>query len=208
MAAAAGGPKGGTGGADRGKIEAEQRLLDSARDAFAAKGYHGTSTREIAAGAGMSPAAMYIHFNSKQDVLLRLSIAGHASALAALEPGAATGGTATKRLRAAVYSFAYWHAENHTTGRIVQYERSALTEENRAQVASLRREIVQVMRAIIAEGARTGEFAVDSVDTTTLSVLSLCIDTVRWFPSRELHTAEAVGTAYAGLAERMVKSIG
>ncbi|PSR70232.1 TetR family transcriptional regulator [Nocardia sp. MDA0666] len=205
MAASAIGPKG-PGGADRGKLEAERRLLDSARDAFAAKGYYGTSTREIAAGAGMSPAAMYIHFSSKQDVLLRLSIAGHTSALAALESGAATDGSATKRLRAAVYSFAHWHAENHTTARIVQYERTALTEENRAEVTRLRRKITKLMREIIAEGVRTGEFAVDNVDTTTLSVLSLCIDTVRWFPSRELHTAEAVGAAFAGLAERMVKA--
>lgn len=205
-ASAAGQPKGGANGTDRPGAEAEQRLLDAARDAFAAKGYHGTTTREIAAGAGMSPAAMYIHFSSKQDILLRLSIAGHASALAALVAGADTEGTATKRLRSAVYSFAYWHGEHHTTGRIVQYERNALTEENLTQVVNLRREIVRVMRGIVSEGVRSGEFAVDNVDTTTLAVLSLCIDTVRWFPSRELHTPEAVGTAFASLAERMVKS--
>lgn len=196
------------GGADRPGSEAEQRLLDAARDAFAAKGYHGTTTRQIAAGAGMSPAAMYIHFRSKQDVLLRLSITGHTSALAVLVAGADTAGSATKRLRSAVYSFASWHAEHHTTGRIVQYELDALTEENLTQVVHLRREIVRVMREIIAEGVRTGEFAVDNVDTTTLAVLSLCIDTVRWFPSRELHTPEAVGAAYANLAERMVRSSG
>lgn len=202
----AGESRGVTGAADRPGVEAEQRLLAAATDAFAVKGYHGTTTREIAAGAGMSPAALYIHFSSKQEILLRLSIAGHTSALAALSAGADTEGTATKRLRSAVYSFAYWHGEHHTTGRIVQYERGALTEENLTQVVHLRREIVRVMREIISDGVRTGEFAVDNVDTTTLAVLSLCIDTVRWFPSRELHTPEAVGAAFASLAERMVKS--
>ncbi|SDD15828.1 TetR/AcrR family transcriptional regulator [Rhodococcus tukisamuensis] len=191
---------------DRPGADAEQRLLDSARDAFAAKGYHGTSTREIAAGAGMSPAAMYIHFSSKQDVLLRLILAGHESALATLISGAATTGSATKRLRSAVFCFARWHAEQHTTGRVAQYELHALTEENQAQVVRIRRDTVRVMREIIADGALTGEFAVDNVDTATLAVMSLCIDTVRWFPSRELQTHDEVGAAFASIAERIVRS--
>ncbi len=191
---------------DRPTGEAEQRLLDAARDAFAAKGYHGTSTREIAAGAGMSPAAMYIHFRSKQEVLARLSLTGHVSALSAIRAGAETAGSPTKRLRATVYAFAHWHAENHTAGRVVQYELAALDEDNHAQVVQLRHDIVATVRDIISEGTRAGEFAVADIDATTLAVLSLCIDTVRWYPSRELHTPEAVGTSFAALAERMVKA--
>lgn len=199
------GTRSGTPETERPAGEAEQRLLDAARDAFAAKGYHGTSTREIAAGAGMSPAAMYIHFRSKQDVLARLSFTGHQAALTAIRAGAATEGPATKRLCATVFAFAHWHAKNHTTGRVVQYELSALDEGNHAKIVQLRHDIVATVRTIVADGARAGEFAVPDVDVTTLAILSLCIDTVRWYPSRELHTPEAVGTAFAALAERMVK---
>ncbi len=200
------GARAGAAESDRPVGEAEQRLLDAARDAFAAKGYHGTSTREIAAGAGMSPAAMYIHFRSKQDVLARLSLTGHIAALSAIRAGADTPGSPTKRLRATVYAFAHWHAENHTAGRVVQYELAALDEDNHAQVVQLRHDIVATVRDIISEGTRAGEFAVADIDATTLAVLSLCIDTVRWYPSRELHTPEAVGTSFAALAERMVKA--
>lgn len=185
--------------------EAEQRLLDAARDAFAAKGFHGTSTREIAAGAGMSPAAMYIHFRSKQDVLARLSLEGHVAALAALTDSARIPGSPTKRLRATVYAFAHWHAENTTTARVVQYELSHLDPESHAQVVRLRRDIVSTVREILVEGIRRGDFAaVADVDTTTLAVLSLCIDTARWYPSRELRSPDAVGAALSALAERMV----
>lgn len=201
------GARSGSTESERQTGEAEQRLLDAARDAFAAKGYHGTSTREIAAGAGMSPAAMYIHFRSKQDVLARLSLTGHIAALNAIRTGADTTGSPTKRLRATVYAFAHWHAENHTTGRVVQHELSALEEDNHAKVVQLRRDIVATVRDIIAEGTRVGEFAVADIDVTTLAILSLCIDTVRWYPSRELHTPEAVGTSFATLAERMVKAV-
>ncbi|WQB75922.1 TetR/AcrR family transcriptional regulator [Prescottella equi] len=183
-------------------------MLDAARDAFAAKGYHGTSTREIAAGAGMSPAAMYIHFRSKQDVLARLSIEGHVSALARLTAAATPPGSPTKRLRAAVYAFAHWHAENTTTARVVQYELSHLDPDSHVQVVRLRRDIVNTVRSIVADGSRVGDFAVADVDTTTLAVLSLCIDTARWYPSRELDTPDAVGASLAAMAERMVGAVG
>lgn len=187
--------------------ETERKLLAGATAAFAAKGYHGTSTREIAASAGMSPAAMYIHFSSKQEVLRRLSLTGHMSALAALQRGADVPGSSQKRLRAAVYEFAFWHAENHTLGRVVQHELNALDDANRAEIVWVRHEIVTTVRGIIAEGCRSGEFAVADIDVTTLAILSLCIDTVRWYPSHELRDPESVGTSFALLAERMVGAI-
>ncbi|PTR30653.1 TetR family transcriptional regulator [Rhodococcus sp. OK519] len=198
------GTQAGTPEAVRPVGEAVQRLLDAACDAFASKGFHGTSTREIAAGAGMSPAAMYIHFRSKQDILARLSLEGHVTALTSLTDSVREPGSPTKRLRAAVYAFAHWHAENTTTARVVQYELSHLDAESHARVVQLRRDIVATVRTIIADGTRQGEFAVADIDTTTLAVLSLCIDTARWYPSRELRSPDAVGAALAALAERMV----
>jgi AcrR family transcriptional regulator len=37
------------------------RLLDAAIAAFAEKGFNGTTTRDIAAAAGLNPAAVYVH---------------------------------------------------------------------------------------------------------------------------------------------------
>ncbi|SCE24280.1 transcriptional regulator, TetR family, partial [Streptomyces sp. Termitarium-T10T-6] len=53
--------------------EAARRLLVAAVDAFAERGYHATTTRDIAGRAGMSPAALYIHFKTKQELLHRIS---------------------------------------------------------------------------------------------------------------------------------------
>jgi AcrR family transcriptional regulator len=41
------------------------RLLKAATDAFAEKGFHATTTRDIATLAGMSPAALYVQHKSK-----------------------------------------------------------------------------------------------------------------------------------------------
>lgn len=55
-----------------------ERILDIALDLFIRKGYAETSLREIAAELGFSKAALYYHFESKQDILLALHMRMHA----------------------------------------------------------------------------------------------------------------------------------
>lgn len=54
-------------------MTAEERrdaILDAARTVFARRGYHGTSTAEIAAAAGCSEPMLYKHFASKQELFV------------------------------------------------------------------------------------------------------------------------------------------
>uniref|UniRef100_A0AAU2W2H2 TetR/AcrR family transcriptional regulator n=1 Tax=Streptomyces sp. NBC_00008 TaxID=2903610 RepID=A0AAU2W2H2_9ACTN len=184
--------------------EAARRLLVAAVDAFAERGYHATTTRDIAGRAGMSPAALYIHYKTKEELLHRISRIGHDRALAVLEAAADSKGTAAERLAAAVRSFVQWHAERHTTARVVQYELDALGAEHRAEIIELRRRSDAVVRRIIGEGVAAGEFDVPDVPGTTLAVLSLCIDVARWFNAQGSRTPDEVGDLYAGLVLRMV----
>jgi AcrR family transcriptional regulator len=49
--------------------ETRQRLLDVSLDLFVRRGYAGTSVRDIAAAAGVSPGLMFHYFASKEAVL-------------------------------------------------------------------------------------------------------------------------------------------
>ncbi|MFD7923669.1 TetR/AcrR family transcriptional regulator [Streptomyces sp. NPDC059740] len=184
--------------------EAARRLLLAAVEAFAERGYHATTTRDIASRAGMSPAALYIHYRTKEELLYRISGIGHEKALSIIDDAAKGPGSPTERLATAVRTFASWHAEHHTTARVIQYELTALAEEHYVHVSNARRRTDRLLRGIIEDGARCGEFAVDDVAATTLAVLSLCVDVARWFSSEGRRTAEEVGEVYADLVLRMV----
>ncbi|MET9549052.1 TetR/AcrR family transcriptional regulator [Streptomyces sp. NPDC006627] len=184
--------------------DAARRLLIAAVEAFAERGYHATTTRDIAGRAGMSPAALYIHYKTKEELLHRISRIGHDKALAILRTAADGEGTAAERLAAAVRSFVGWHAAHHTTARVVQYELDALGEEHRAEIVALRRQSDAAVREIINDGVRAGEFDVPDVPGTTLAVLSLCIDVARWFNVAGHRTPDEVGALYADLVLRMV----
>ena len=116
-----------------------QRLMDAAVDAFADKGFHATSTRDIAARANMSPAGVYVHFASKPDLLFQLCQSGHVLALGIVSSARDSAHTPPAQLVAIVSSFARWHAEQFRTARIVQYEFPHLTPEHRDEVLAVRK---------------------------------------------------------------------
>lgn len=183
--------------------DAARRMLIAAVQAFASKGYHATTTRDIASLAGMSPAAVYIHYRSKEELLFNISLVGHETSLTLLSGIDGTG--AVERLKNAVAAFAGWHAEFHTTARVVQYELGALSPEHHEQVAELRRQIEQRMRAYIADGIEEGVFDVPDLKGATLAVLSLCIDVARWYQPSGKRTPDEIGAMYADLVLRMVR---
>jgi AcrR family transcriptional regulator len=184
--------------------DAARRLLVAAVEAFAERGYHATTTRDIAGRAGMSPAALYIHYKTKEELLHRISRIGHEKALAILRAAADGEGGAAERLEVAVSSFVRWHAAQHTTARVVQYELDALGPDARAEIIALRRQVDAQVRGIIQDGVAAGTFDVPDVPGTSLAVLSLCIDVARWFNVNGARTPDEVGALYADLVLRMV----
>jgi AcrR family transcriptional regulator len=186
--------------------DSAQRLMDAAVDAFADKGFHATSTRDIAARARMSPAGVYVHFASKQDLLFELCRRGHLLALEVVTTARAGADTPPDQLVAIVSAFARWHAEQFRTARIVQYEFPHLSAEHRDEVMTLRRQIDAVVKDVLEAGVASGDFDVPDLTMTTVALQSLTIDVARWYKPGIRRTPEAIGTAYGNLALRLVRA--
>ena len=184
--------------------DAAQRLMEAAADAFSAKGFHATTTRDIASRAGLSPAGVYVHFASKEDLLFQLSREGHEVARDLLVTAADTAGTPTEALRAIMRVFSQWHAEHFRVARIVQYEFQNLTPEHREAVLGLRKEIDGVVRDVLTKGVASGEFSVTDVADTALALLSMAVDVARWYDPEIKRTPEAIGRTYGELGLRLV----
>ena len=182
--------------------DAARRMLIAAAQAFADKGYHATTTRDIAARAGMSPAAVYIHYRSKEDLLFQISKVGHERSLKVLT--AVQDPDPKDRMAKTIAAFARWHAEFRTTARVVQYELGSLSPEHHAVVAELRRKIETHVRKIVEDGIKTGDFDPPDHKGTALALLSLCIDVARWYRPDGKRTPQEIGNLYANLALRML----
>jgi AcrR family transcriptional regulator len=186
--------------------DAPARLLHAAAEAFADRGFHATSTRDIASRAGLSPAGVYVHFSSKEELLFQLSREGHEAARDMLVAAAEAADSPTEALRAIMRTFARWHAEHFRVARIVQYEFGNLTPEHRDAVLALRKEIDAVVRQVVTDGVDRGEFDVEDIPDTTLALMSMAVDVARWYDPDIRRTPEAIGAAYADLGLRLVRA--
>jgi AcrR family transcriptional regulator len=181
-----------------------ERLLDAAAGAFADRGFHATTTRDIASRAGLSPAGVYVHFDSKEALLYALSRRGHEAALELVRGSAQGAGTPTERVARVMSGFAAWHAEHYEVARVVQYEFPHLLPEHRVEVLALRKDIDEAVREVLEEGVAAGEFMVTDVRDTALALMSLCIDVARWFSPGVRRTPDRIGRTYASLGLRLL----
>lgn len=180
------------------------RLLDAAVRAFAERGFHATTTRDIAAAAGMSPAALYVHHRSKEELLYLIARSGHERTLALVREGVTGSDDPAEQLVAVVRQFAVNHARRHTEARVVNYELAALNPEHFEEIRQLRQSIDQEVRRLVEAGVAAGVFRVADARMAALALLSLGIDIARWFRDEGAWTPEDVGDHYADLALRIV----
>ena len=183
-----------------------RRIMIAATHEFSARGYHGTTTRDIAARAGLSPAGVYVYFRSKEQLLYRISLIGHSHALRHIRSTVDGVDDPVERLRRLVGGFSSWHARYHVPTRVIQYELGALSAEHYTEIAALRRDIDSVVRETLDYGIACGAFSVPDVGGAALAILSLTIDVARWYRPGGHRTPEAIGALHADLAERMFRT--
>jgi AcrR family transcriptional regulator len=187
--------------------ESSRRLLLSAVEAFAARGFHAATTREIGEGAGLSAAGVYVHYESKADLLYEISRIGHDASLSAVQSSLEhASDDPVERVGAFVFAFARWHADNHVLARVIQYELKNLPTRQFRKIVAIRNRFEELLREELRSGIAAGSFQVANLDGTTLAVLSLCIDLARWYEPAPEHTAEDVGTLYTELVSGMLRA--
>jgi len=183
-----------------------RRILLAAATAFAERGFHATTTRDIAAQAGLSPAALYVYFRSKEEVLHQIvtSTLDFTVEVAATEANRA--GSPADRLASLVRVLTLWTTYNSQVGHVVLYQTSALSPEHLADVTARQREVSRIVRQVIADGVSSRDFLVGDPGAAAIAVLSLCFDVARWYHPGHRLTPQQLGDFNAVAALRIVGS--
>lgn len=158
------------------------RVLESALHAFAEQGYHGTSIRDIAAGAGLSVPGVYHHHRSKQEILFALMqsvmdelLARSRAALAAApdEPRA--------RFDALVESLLRFHMFRRSQAFVGSSEIRSLNAENRERYVALRDEQQRLITDVVTAGCASGAFSTAYPADAARAVATLCVGVASWY---------------------------
>ena len=151
----------------------------------------------------MSPAAIYVHYESKSELLFELCRIGHTALLREVAESVDRLDAPAESLEKLVKAFVIWHAQNHTLAGVIQRDVDNITPEQYDEIRDLKLQLEAFLRAELQRGIESGDFLVTDVDATTWALLSLGLDVARWWTDRSAASDE-LSAAYAALALRMV----
>ncbi|MFD2473580.1 TetR/AcrR family transcriptional regulator [Amycolatopsis silviterrae] len=180
-----------------------RKLVRAGVETFATRGFHGTSLRDIIAGTGLSTAALYVHFRSKEELLFEISHRGYTVSVEIVDAASAMDDP-VEALQVLMYAFVRWQAEHHTVARVVFYQNDALNAEHRDALLVLRRDAERKVRVLLRRGIVAGAFADGDVRGIGAALLSLGIDVARWYGPRPSGSPDELGRLYSVLALRAV----
>lgn len=177
------------------------RILREAAHIFAEKGYEGASMRDLAQALGLSKAALYHHFRSKEAILYQIS-------LLALSELVARGERAIEEEdpRKALLLFMEGHAryleENRPFFVAMLQGLASLSPPHREETVRLRDRYEASLRRILQRGVEQGVFRPVDLALAGRAVLSLLNWMIRWFKPGGPMRVEEVAREYWDLVLR------
>jgi AcrR family transcriptional regulator len=187
--------------------ESSRRLLIAALEAFATTGFAGSTTRQIAERAEMSPAGLYVNYKSKGDLLFAIVLTEHNVVMAEVAEVVERSIPAPEKLRAFVETFVIFHARYHLLAFVGEYELRSLEPDQLAPISRLRHRYRHLVEGVLLQGIATGDFEVADLSGTARTILSLGTDVARWFRSEGPLTPQDVAALQSDLVLRMVRRV-
>lgn len=190
----------GAGARSTGPRRREIEIIDAAARVFARRGYHGTTTTDIADELGMRQASLYYYFPSKEaalEAVVERGVEGFVAAARAIQ-GSKT--PTREKLKALISAHISPITDRHDYVRVFLKERHNLPHGSRRRIGRQSRTVERIFESVIAEGIRDGSFA-KSTDArlATLAVLGMCNSVHEWW-QREGRAIGEVAAAYADIA--------
>ena len=181
--------------------EAAETILAAAGRLFARKGYHATTTREIAAAVGLKQPSLFHWFPSKEAILRTLAARALRFPLRVLRQVETEGASASTKL----YKIVYLHTLYLCTQPLdltAVLDSTAVAPDVVTDWTPLVDRYTQGVRKIIEDGIEGGEFVLANPNAVTMAILGMCNSTIRWYRPGGALSPESVAQEYAQHALR------
>ena len=183
-------------------------LLSAAVAAMVEHGYHGTSVRDVGERAGMSPAALYHHFASKQALLFTIMDRGMDELIRRSEEAyAAAPDDPAERLCALVRVHVLRHIEHQKESFLGNSELRSLDEPGRSTILSKRDRQMRHFYRVVREGVERGQFRTQFPTEAARGIITMCTAVATWYHRTGPLSPEEIAHRYADLALAMVGQV-
>lgn len=155
----------------------QQRLqaIRSAAAVFAEKGFHGSSTKDIAERMGIKQGSLYYYFKSKEEALGEVCLFGIEDYVHRMDGIAHSDQPFEAKLMATITSHLSSYREKNEALKVHNDERLYLPEEKRKKLKELGSSYRRSLEGIFEEGVRSGALR-ESIDChfAAQAVIGIC----------------------------------
>lgn len=127
------------------------RILRSAAEVFADRGYHRASIRDISRATGVSLSGLYYYVESKEELLFQIQDHCFSAVLENVERLLRGEKEPTRRLRIFVENHLRFFASNMREMKVLSHEADSLTGEYRDRVNRKKRRYTELCAAILRD---------------------------------------------------------
>lgn len=181
-------------------------LLRSATQTFVARGYHGTTTRMLAAAAGMSVPGLYHHFPSKQALIVAIMDAAmnelRERSLGAM---AEAGDDPRAQLDLHMECLVLFHAHRRELALLASTELRSLDPQERDHHIAARDAQERMLVDILSRGVERGEFTVDDPRQLARALATMSTGISQWYSPAGPLTPSDIAKAYVAYARRLTR---
>jgi AcrR family transcriptional regulator len=192
-----------------------ERIHDVALTLFNDRGYTGTTVRELAEAAGLTPGAIYNHYASKDALLFAIVDRVHDLADATLSQTLReVGSDPPAQLDALAAAFTAFHIARPRETRVANRDYIYLPAAQRDSVVRRRRRVRALFADVLREGERGGAFSFgelgseDAIQAASMAILNMVVLVAEWFDPAGPRSARDTAALHGRLALRIARGGG
>lgn len=170
----------------------KDQIFYTAIQLFRDRGYSATGMREIAKALDIKAASLYSHIKSKEEILQKICFDVAHDFFNGLEGIEKNNFTGKMRIEAAIHSHIHVIAKNRSKVSVFLHEWKHLKEPYLSDFIELRSQYEGRFKEYLSYGINKGEFDIDDLDFTALTILSSLNWTANWFKKDGKMTEEQI----------------
>ncbi|TDR90416.1 TetR/AcrR family transcriptional regulator [Enterovirga rhinocerotis] len=182
-----------------------QAVLRQAATSFNARGFHATSLADVAAGLGVTKAALYHYFPNKNALLAACFDHAMALCFACLDKGRAEGRNGRERLLLTLSGYIAQIIDDLSCA-VVLLEEGALEADDYAKVIAERDRFEKALRGLVREGVKDGSIVPCDPKLVVFIMLGALNWVPKWYRPGGRWKPEQIAAALAEVFDRTLSS--
>lgn len=175
-------------------VNTRATIVAEATQLFGIRGYAGTSMRDIAGAVGLLPGSLYAHIEGKEQLLLEVVATGIERFLTLKRLADPSSGEPVERFRSFIVGHVALVAEDPQRSRVINHQWRFLSGEQLQLVVEKRRQYEDILKVIVEDGQRSGDFdSSQDIKILLLVVLGALNWTPEWYNPTGPESADEVG---------------